>query len=209
MRNNMKKMNRPLVIVFMLYCFSYSYILIPGSVLLSRLKLFLRRSFWETPFLSTIHHSLGLLISLLTCGSVRLSWGVSVNSSTHSSSIQCRVWHLRSSEHTKIAQWILSIFRRRPRSDFVTRAIVFCASKAIISISIINKWTLNGKPPLGLRENDSRYLETFSQRWRTGRWRHGKLKKAIYRSRGEPHTIFEPEESGIVFMKSLAEVGIY
>ena len=73
MRNNMKKMNRPLVIVFMLYCFGFSCILIPGSVLLSRLKLSLRRSFWETPFLSTIHHSLGLLISLLTCGSVRLS----------------------------------------------------------------------------------------------------------------------------------------
>lgn len=108
---------------------------------------------------------------------------------------------------TYIAQWILSIFRRRPRSDFVTRAIVFCASKAMISISNTNKGILNGKPPLGLRENDSRYLETFSQRWRTGRWTHGKFKKAIYRSRGEPHTIFEPEESGIVFMKSLAILG--
>lgn len=149
-----------------------------------------------------IRHSLGLLISLLTCGSVWLSWGAS-------SSIQCRVWHLRSSKHTKIAQWILSIFRRRPRSDFVTRAIVFCASKAIISISITNKWILNAKPPLGLRENDSRYLETIPQRWRTGRWRSGKFKRAIYRSRGEPHTIFEPDESGTVFIKSLAEVGIY
>lgn len=207
MRNNMKKMNRPLVIVFMLYCFGFSYILIPGSVLLSRLKLFLRRSFWETPFLSTIHHSLGpsdFSANLWICAAIVRCSGEFIYT-LQLYTVQSLAFAFF---QTYIAQWILSIFRRRPRSDFVTRAIVFCASKAIISISITNKWILYGKPPLGLRENDSRYLETFSQRWRTGRWTHGKFKKAIYRSRGEPHTIFEPEESGIVFMKSLAEVGI-
>lgn len=127
--------NRPMVVVFIAYCFSFSYILIPGSVLLSRLKLVPGKLFsfpqfttlWAFWFLSETVDLCGYRevfrwVHLHTPALYSAEFGICVLPNIH---------------------WILSIFRQRLGPDFVTRHIVFCASKAITSFSVTNKWIPN------------------------------------------------------------------